>query len=161
MEENVMRKRLMYALLALQVLVLCGAYAWHALGLRGETYLLRAEPVDPRDLLRGDFVILSYEISRPPQEMDLAEFESDERVYVRLRPEEGFWVIDTITRHLPEGKPVLRARWQDARLIYDLERYFVPEGMGNPPPPYTVEITVNSQGQPLIKHFYANGARWP
>jgi uncharacterized membrane-anchored protein len=156
-----MNKRLIYALLAVQILVLSGAYAWHALGLRGETYLLRAEPVDPRDLLRGDFVILNYEISRPPQNIALPSFAWDERVYVRLQPDDGFWVIETISRERLEGKPVLQARWQEGRLIYDLERYFVPEGMGDPPPPYTVEIAVNPLGQPQIQRFYANGAPWP
>jgi uncharacterized membrane-anchored protein len=156
-----MRKRLIYALLAVQILILSGAFVWHALGLRGETYLLRAEPVDPRDLLRGDFVILNYEISRPPQDFGLLPFEPEERVYVRLRPEDGFWAVDTVSRERPEGKPVLLARWHEGRLIYDLERYFVPEGMGDPPPPYTVEITVSSRGRPQIIRFYANGAPWP
>jgi uncharacterized membrane-anchored protein len=29
----------------------------------GEKIMLRVEPVDPRDLFRGDYVSLSYEIS--------------------------------------------------------------------------------------------------
>src|SRR5262245_14089672 len=31
----------------------------------GEAILLRAAPVDPRDIFRGDYVTLSYEISQP------------------------------------------------------------------------------------------------
>ena len=34
----------------------------------GERILLKIQPVDPRDLFRGDFVILSYDISRIPEE---------------------------------------------------------------------------------------------
>ena len=34
----------------------------------GQEVLLKVEPVDPRDLLRGDFVRLGYEISRLPVE---------------------------------------------------------------------------------------------
>ena len=35
----------------------------------GQEVLLKVEPVDPRDLLRGDYVRLGYEISRIPVEM--------------------------------------------------------------------------------------------
>ena len=49
-----------------------GGWSWLAMMVRplmtlttGETILLRVVPVDPRDLFRGDYVILSYEISRP------------------------------------------------------------------------------------------------
>ena len=34
----------------------------------GETILLQVEPVDPRDLFRGDYVALSYAINRVPPE---------------------------------------------------------------------------------------------
>lgn len=34
----------------------------------GETILLKTIPVDPRDMFRGDYVVLSYEISRVPPE---------------------------------------------------------------------------------------------
>ena len=30
----------------------------------GREVLLKVEPVDPRDLLRGDYVVLTYEITR-------------------------------------------------------------------------------------------------
>jgi uncharacterized membrane-anchored protein len=52
---------------AFQVLFLVGMIAERAAPLRsGRTVLLRVVPVDPRDLLRGDYVTLSYEISRVP-----------------------------------------------------------------------------------------------
>src|SRR3954468_14416646 len=52
---------------AFQLLVLCGMIAIKAIPYQtGDTVLLRVVPVDPRDLLRGDYVILGYEISRVP-----------------------------------------------------------------------------------------------
>ncbi len=32
----------------------------------GQTVLLQVQPVDPRDMFRGDYVVLSYEFSRLP-----------------------------------------------------------------------------------------------
>src|SRR6185295_11947567 len=34
----------------------------------GEIHYVRVQPVDPRDLMRGDYVILSYEFSRIPHD---------------------------------------------------------------------------------------------
>lgn len=34
--------------------------------LTGDTILVRVAPVDPRDLFRGDHVVLAYEFSRVP-----------------------------------------------------------------------------------------------
>ena len=56
----------------------------------GDTILLRVVPVDPRDLLRGDYVILSYEFSRmPPQSIQYLNSADHQRhtVYVTIVPE--------------------------------------------------------------------------
>jgi hypothetical protein len=60
------RKLVLCALLL--ALVQTGFLGWMIVGraavLRdGREVLLKVEPVDPRDLLRGDYVILNYEIS--------------------------------------------------------------------------------------------------
>jgi len=52
---------------AAQIVVLAGMIGLHSLPLlRGKTVLLRVQPVDPRDIFRGDYVTLSYEFSRLP-----------------------------------------------------------------------------------------------
>src|SRR5215210_1183022 len=54
---------------AAQIMILLGMIALRAIPLvTGQTVLVRVEPVDPRDLFRGDYVILSYEFSRVPRE---------------------------------------------------------------------------------------------
>ena len=63
-------KRLIVSALVL-ALVQIGFLSWIIAGraaiLRdGREVLLKVEPVDPRDLLRGDYVLLGYEISRIP-----------------------------------------------------------------------------------------------
>ncbi|RUY82729.1 GDYXXLXY domain-containing protein, partial [Mesorhizobium sp. M7A.F.Ca.CA.001.10.2.1] len=63
-------KRLVISALVL-ALVQIGFLSWIIAGraaiLRnGKEVLLKIEPVDPRDLLRGDYIILGYDISRIP-----------------------------------------------------------------------------------------------
>jgi uncharacterized membrane-anchored protein len=46
-------------------------------------------------------------------------------------------------------------------ILYDLEKYFVPEGMGNPPRPITVEVAIAPDGRGRIKTLFADGEPWP
>src|SRR5271165_185007 len=59
-----MKTWLLRIILMLQILGLVSLYAYHlSIEKTGKTYLLKAEPVDPRDLLSGDYVALRYTIS--------------------------------------------------------------------------------------------------
>jgi uncharacterized membrane-anchored protein len=114
--------------------------------LTGETILLRVVPVDPRDLLRGDYVILSYEISRvPPQgveglfgpgQFSTADFNDGrgQTVYVTLIPEPdgrhyrgGAVSINPPSPGVKFIRGTLRARSQ---IDFGIESYFVQEGKG-------------------------------
>ena len=56
----------------------------------GQTVLLRVVPVDPRDLMRGDYVTLSYDISRMSPAIMGGNSPGDatnRKVYVSLEPE--------------------------------------------------------------------------
>jgi uncharacterized membrane-anchored protein len=62
------RKVLLVTVVA-QLVILVGMIALRALPLvTGKTVLVRVQPVDPRDLFRGDYVILSYDFSRTPSQ---------------------------------------------------------------------------------------------
>lgn len=128
-----------------------GERAW---GLRsGVEVLLKTAPVDPRDLLRGDYVTLNYDISRvpvstlidgPPKTSLNAPILS-----VRLkRQDDGYWGIvessfealdpkpDTVVlKSLPFVGYVFDGAPTDASqamigVTYGIERYYVPEGQG-------------------------------
>lgn len=116
----------------------------------GTDVLLKTAPVDPRDLLRGDYVILTYDISTisttsitgtRPQTGEVA------RLNVRLKPgADGFWTVSAASFDpLAEeaGSVVLLSQpvtiydweWQNAgnlTVSYGIERFYVPEGEGRP-----------------------------
>jgi uncharacterized membrane-anchored protein len=96
-----------WALVLFQVLLLAGIIGYRHYWLTtGERVLLRTVPVDPRDIFRGDYVRLNYDIST----LDLDRLEGDdkfvrnENVYVVLRKNADgtcipFSTLDTQPRH--------------------------------------------------------------
>jgi len=99
----------------------------------GKEVLLKTVPVDPRDLLRGDYVVLNYEISTPPR-MQKGNFSSDSTVYVVLDIDKDNiatvrYVSDKIPRNEFFIKGKVRNKWSP-RVEYGIESYFVKEGTG-------------------------------
>jgi uncharacterized membrane-anchored protein len=146
----------------------------------GKEVVLETVPVDPRDLLRGDYVILSYPLSRienakiagtvPPSD-------GARPVYVALVPGEGGRHEFARASWQPFGdlKPeevLIVGRTPDSfymeteivPLTFGIERYYVPEGEGKPIEDgvreNTVEVVaaVTSAGKAQVKSLRLNGA---
>ncbi|KAA0689818.1 hypothetical protein DTW90_30430 [Neorhizobium sp. P12A] len=113
----------------------------------GSEVLLKTAPVDPRDLLRGDYVTLNYDISRVPASTVVGGMptEAGERtLWVRLQKQgDGFWGIaessfsplqpkpDTVLiESLPFNYYPVEAD-QSFQVDYGIERFYVPEGKGH------------------------------
>lgn len=101
--------------------------------LTGREVLLKTVPIDPRDLLRGDYVVLSYEISMP-QSLKTDNLESDSTIYVVLKVDDNnIATVDYVSKEMPHNeffiKGKVRNKWR-ARVEYGIESYFVKEGTG-------------------------------
>ncbi len=108
----------------------------------GREIVLPIVPVDPRDLFRGEYVRLSYGISRVP--MTLADGSLSRRnevlyVIVEKKAGDGAWQVASATRAFPgDLNPeqfVLKGRSlfgnsTIATVHYGIESYFVPQGEG-------------------------------
>jgi uncharacterized membrane-anchored protein len=143
---------LLPALAALQVVVLAGMIALHAAPLMfGETIRLKVEPVDPRDLMRGDYVILSYDISRVPKDgikgipdakdtswryWNRDQWMEERTVYVTLEPDAGgkLWRGVKTSIHPPASGRFIRGKyvrqWGTPRIQFGIEAFYVQEGAG-------------------------------
>ncbi|WP_027146815.1 GDYXXLXY domain-containing protein [Mesorhizobium sp. WSM3626] len=148
-------KRLVISALVL-TLVQIGFLSWIIAGraaiLRnGKEVLLKIEPVDPRDLLRGDYIILGYDISRIPVKMIAnipeGKFSSDDTpIVVRLKKgADGYWTPSIawfgkapgpasaeeadISGHVAAGWD-LRGEGMTIAADYGIERFYLPEGEG-------------------------------
>lgn len=177
-------KWLMAAALATAVLQI-GFLSWVIQGraaiLRdGTEVFLKVEPVDPRDLLRGDYVRLGYNISTVP--LDLFEpsaFGREETrnvpVMIRLAPGEGgVWharggrLASDPAGPLEAGEVEVRAVIPygfsagagSARAEYGIERFYLPEGEGRDierdmnTRSFFMKVAVGRSGTAQIKAFF-------
>jgi uncharacterized membrane-anchored protein len=120
------------AAVGLQLLVLVGLVAWR-IGplLNGEAITVRVEPVDPRDLFRGDYVILSYAFSRANNIDGMLAPAEGQTVYVVLMRDGTHWRADHFTYRKPTEGVFLRGKaLSGGRIEYGIESYFVQEGTG-------------------------------
>lgn len=114
--------------------------------LYGKEILLQTRAVDPNDLFRGDYVSLAYQISDVPKEMLPESVKNytekpakNFNLYVSLKQEGQFYVIDSISEKKPNDGVYLkgRLRYYDYYNIpdtvyvdYTLDKYFVKQGSG-------------------------------
>ena len=106
----------------------------------GEEVVLAMRPVDPRDLLRGDYVIVTLEIERVPAThlKPGEELAPGDEVYVSLeRDGEGITRAAGISKERPQagtlairGRINARPRGEEISIAYDLDAFYVPEGEG-------------------------------
>jgi uncharacterized membrane-anchored protein len=157
-----MKTWLLRIMLTLQIFGLISLYAYHLhIEKTGKTYLLRAEPLDPRDLLSGDYVALQYTISTLPDRFAISG--SNMPTYVTLRPAGTVWEIRDVHEALPTGDvPYLKGRACGSQISYGIERYYVPEGKGkHVPTDLYAEIVIQPGGMAQLKKLYSDGKPWP
>ncbi|HEY3175557.1 MAG TPA: GDYXXLXY domain-containing protein [Candidatus Polarisedimenticolia bacterium] len=170
-------RRWFYALVASQALFLLGWAGWLEAELRrSPTVLLETRPVDPSEILRGDYITLNYTIGTVPISAFTAPPETDqygEKVCVELAPAGEFWQVATASPGgcaggEPPGEDRLRLEGRitsvgadSVALDYGIGRYYVPEGMGTPQGRLTARVAITSWSRALIKEVYLDGRPYP
>ncbi|WP_186396381.1 GDYXXLXY domain-containing protein [Stappia sp. TSB10GB4] len=107
----------------------------------GREVTLALRPIDPRDLLRGDYVILNPEIGQVQLETGMPQgLASGDEVWVVVEPDdEGISRAVAVLSAPPgDGRIALKGRVTGVpasasgalRVDYGLETFFVPEGQG-------------------------------
>jgi uncharacterized membrane-anchored protein len=136
------KRTLFYGVILLQVIFLFVMSAsFYAIDWFGKEIRLKTEPVDPRDIFYGDYVILQYTISTIPKNLyiDSEELAYDEQVYVVLEQEGNYYQAVSVSRKQPEienhqvaliGRYIYDFNEHELFIEYGLERYFIPEGTG-------------------------------
>jgi uncharacterized membrane-anchored protein len=169
----VMKLKLLILVLALQSVWLLGTVFVQERALSsGKVILLETERVDPRDLLRGDYLILNYKISNLPTNLFSPPVNQNlpvgTKVYVALEPHGDFFAVARASTKpfAPSANQVrlqASSAWSGRNVTnsvhveYGLERYYVSEGTGNPRGKLTVEAVVPASGHPSIKQVFLDG----
>lgn len=166
------RRRVVLAVAAgLQLLVLMAMIVLRALPLLfGDSLLVRVVPVDPRDLFRGDYVVLSYAFSQVPTAgidglarepaAGRASGWEGRTVYVSLAPEPDgrHWRAGTVSILPPPGVRYIRGRMTGYnRIEFGIEAFYVQEGKGREyeraarEKRLSAEIALTSGGQAALR----------
>jgi len=179
-----MRKKLILLAIVFQCIVLIYMVGEREYVVRtGKTVYLRTAPIDPRDLFRGDYVRLNYEISTIPARNLQGNLKPGLRdkgfkVYTLLKegpngladllyatdekPDEGLFIRGRISDHWR-----FRSSNRAVNVEYGIESYFVEQGKGKEIEkrrgrrrssiqiPLEMQIAVSSNGTAIIK-----GHRW-
>jgi uncharacterized membrane-anchored protein len=168
---SLMKTKAFLLLVALQAALIAGLASWHALQrARGEIIFLETMPVDPRDLLRGDYVILNYKISNLHSNLfaePLGTYEQVGRTVHVVLGKRGPYheaVAAAFTRPAAQAGQIIlagkvRHSWNPGGVTvdYGLERFYVAEGTGNPVGEVTVEVSVPPSGRGIIRQVYLDG----
>ncbi|MEM1378504.1 MAG: GDYXXLXY domain-containing protein [Pseudomonadota bacterium] len=148
----------------------------------GREVVLKTQPIDPRDLLRGRYVRLNYEIQNIEGAVlerfaerfgeDEQQFLRDETIYVTLEPgENGFHEVVDIFREPPEDALFIRgttninpSRIVRIRPDYGINRFYTNETLApelearmREGEITTVILAVDDRGTAQIKAFQQDG----
>jgi len=169
-------RKILKITVAAQLVILVGMIGLRAAPLvTGQTVLVRVEPVDPRDLFRGDYVILSYPFSRMPEGRLEGMTEAEQSrgtynkklqgrtIYLTLVPDSNgvHHRAEKFTLVKPEDGLFLKGQMERyGRVKFGIESYYVQEGTGlkyeqairsrN----LTAELAVASNGQAVLKRLH-------
>ena len=169
-----MKLKLLILVLALQTAWLLGMVATQEFALaHGKAVLLETQPVDPRDLLSGDYLMLRYKISdvstnlfSPPVKKDLP---TGTKIFVALAPGTNeFYVVTRASTNefAPAANEVLLrgqsayAWWSTTNSVhveYGIERYYVAEGTGNPRGKLTARAVVPASDRARFQQVFLDG----
>jgi uncharacterized membrane-anchored protein len=167
--------KLFCALVIAQTLFLLGWAGYHEyVRQHAQVIVLKGRPVDPQDLLRGDFMILNYDISGVTMAGTPADQAPNPDVWVLLEKRDRYHVVieASPTKLNPKrGQLLVRGTrgydWRTGapgttRVDYGIEKYFVPEGKGTPRfELMEVEVSVSPAHRLYIKQVLLDGKAFP
>ena len=139
----------------------------------GKAITVKAIPVDPRSLFRGDYINLNYEFSQ----IDLNKVKHDktyvgrgDRVFVKLSNIGDAWKVIQVDsdpfKNIGLNEVMIRGsvnEWPSVNSIsvaYGIESYFVPEGEGKyiekkiSEENVTVELSVDKKGLASVRKIF-------
>ena len=126
--------------------------------LTGTTVILKTQPVDPFDIFRGQYLTISYEISR----VNLSENTKEgNTVYVSLKEsEDKIWHADKVLLNKPESGVFIRGTakqtFRGLAVEYGIEQYFF-ERDAYVPRMDSTKVKVDSTGQARIVELLMEG----
>ncbi|HWA28811.1 MAG TPA: GDYXXLXY domain-containing protein [Lacunisphaera sp.] len=162
-----------WALVAAQLCFLLAWAGYHeVLRQHAPVLLLKARPVDPQDLLRGDYMTIAYNITEVDVVPNPAQGGFGRGIWVLLEKRDRYYVATQAAYEKLAPMPGqvlvrgtitagLRSTGKE-RVEYGIEKYFVPEGKGTPRfNLMEVEVTVSPTHRLNLKRVLLDGKAFP
>ncbi|NQW21251.1 MAG: GDYXXLXY domain-containing protein [Chloroflexi bacterium] len=178
-------KQLFIVVIVVQVMFLLGLVGYRETILTlGRAAVLQTVPVDPRDLFKGEYVTLRYEISTLGQNSTvpnakpyllMGEINEGDTVYVGVHEESTDDSKDQFSMlHVQADKPsddtdlfikgrVITSKDNIITVEYGIEQYFLSEGRGveiERADDVKVRVKINRSGTAAIKELIVDGEVW-
>ncbi len=176
--------------IALQIVIIFAIIIFKVSVLTGGTeVLLKIEPVDPRDPLRGDYVTFQYNISNLDSYTyisDKEQIKNGDTVYVILYKSGKYWIAQKAQKTKPTSEKQIFIKGKVAsgglesqaeflsqqrlggsrlQLIYGIEEYYIPEGEGRGFSFFNKEaaakVSIDENGNAVLKQIYIDNKLWP
>jgi uncharacterized membrane-anchored protein len=159
MENKNQYLRLIIALIVLFAIVISFVIYLSWPMLTGKIIVLRTAPVDPYDLVRGQYISIRYEISTIPL---IDEAKVGDEVYVKLvQNEEDIWNYSSASLGKPNSGTFIKGEITNIygnkmNVKYGIEQFFFERNAEFSVRNMTVEAKVSSSGQARIVSLLQN-----
>lgn len=128
--------------------------------LTGKTIVLATQPVDPFDILRGQYITIRYEVSTVPF---VQGAEVGDTVYVSVQEDSSrVWRFQSVSLTKPSAGTFLKGEVErisggEMSVNYGIEQFFFERDAQFQTRDLTVEAKVSSSGQARISDLLVNG----
>lgn len=173
--------------ISLQVIIIFATVIFNlSVTANGTEIMLRINPVDPRDMLRGDYANFEYDISYlNPFYAFEEQIKNGDTIYVVLWKSGKYWSAGRIQKSKPmEGELFIKGKVESGgteskanqssypgydtpmlHIVYGIEEYFIPEGKGQNFSFWDKEsaamVVIDNNGNASLKSIYVDGNPWP
>jgi uncharacterized membrane-anchored protein len=131
----------------------------------GKTVTLQCHSYDPRDMFKGDYVAITYDVGN---KVSVKDFKAGETAYLTLKKDGDYWratkASKTLPKSLADNEAVMRATVNNGAIsppsiTTGIEKFYVPEGTGNNVnfENLTAEVSLAKDGMPVLKRLLSEG----
>ncbi len=155
-----LRTRLLVGLLVLFIITSTFLLYLYWPLLTGEKIVLTTTPVDPFDILRGQYIQINYEITTLKK---IENVEVGDSIFIILQPDEkGIDRNISVQQQKPTSSRFIKGTVSSVygermRIEYGIEQYFFERNAQLDLKNVTVEVKVSSSGRAAISQVLSNG----
>lgn len=151
-------------LITISLLTFVGIEEYNLNNPKHQKALLKTLPVDPRDLLSGNYFILNYEISNPNNFTNYSPhiYQNEITVYAILEKNNKHFIPKYLSLQKPKSlnnnEIAIKGKFSNRRIKYGIEKYFINENQKEPNRSDNTEVlvTISKSHKARIYKIFVN-----